>query len=182
MSINRVNITGNLTDEWRWVNGYDGLYAVNRDGDVIRTSCDFCRTHDMKQKKTWAGYMQVCLCKNNKKKYKSVHRLVAEAFIENIEHKPEVNHKNGDRADNRAENLEWVTRSENERHAYRVLKKKPNRPWLGKPRPNRRKFTAEQIKSIRSDTRPMTEICRDFGVSKTAIRDIRRRKNYVEVA
>jgi HNH endonuclease/NUMOD4 motif len=64
-------------------------------------------------------YYRVCLSKKGKQLKYAVHRLVAKAFIPNPENKPEVNHINGDKLDNRVENLEWVTRSENAVHAFK---------------------------------------------------------------
>lgn len=183
MSINRVIISGNLTREerWKWVDGYEGLYMVSDQGRVMGTPKKTHYGHIMRKGKVWSGYERVCLCKGNAKQDCSVHRLVASAFIPNPERKLEVNHINGDRADNRVENLEWATRGENEKHAYRVLGKKPNAPWKGKPNHQRRKFTTSQVIDILSDSRPYRVIAADYGVSKTAIRDIKTRKNYQEV-
>lgn len=65
------------------------------------------------------GYMQVKLYKNKKSKSFRVHRLVAEQFILNTYKKPEVNHIDGNKRNNFVDNLEWVTRKENEQHAVK---------------------------------------------------------------
>lgn len=76
----------------------------------------------LKQIKTRTGYPQVTL-KSDSNTYRifHIHRLVALAFIPNPQNKPQVNHKNGVKNDNRVENLEWVTVSENTKHGYDVL-------------------------------------------------------------
>lgn len=168
---------------WQWVVGYEGLYMVSNMGNVMGVPKSTQMGHLIKPQNPsrHKGYVTVCLCKENKKKYFSVHRLVATAFIPNLDRKPEVNHKNGNRSDNRVENLEWVTRSENELHAYRVLGKEPSRNWKGKPRLFARKLTDDQVRAIRNDSRPSRQIGLEYGVSKTTILSIKEGKIYREV-
>ena len=75
----------------------------------------------LKPKKHRDGYLEVTLSYKGLKKYRKIHALVATAFVEGWREGLEVNHKNGVKSDNRAENLEWVTSSENKQHARDVL-------------------------------------------------------------
>ena len=72
------------------------------------------------------GYFKVTLSKKSKKKNCFVHRLVAEAFIENPDRKPVVNHKDGNKQNNSEDNLEWCTISENVKHSFKMGFSKPN--------------------------------------------------------
>jgi len=70
------------------------------------------------------GYYQIGLSENSKIYRTCVHIIVALKFIPNLENKPEVNHKDGNKANNDSQNLEWCTRSENMLHYFHMLKQK----------------------------------------------------------
>ena len=71
------------------------------------------------------GYREVILVNNNKRYYKLVHRLVAEIFISNPENKLQINHIDGNKLNNKVDNLEWCTPNENMKHAYKIGLQKP---------------------------------------------------------
>lgn len=109
----RFCLLGANMEQWRDAPGYEGLYLVSDLGRVKT-----CATGRIKAQVFAGKYLQACLSKNGKAINKSVHRLVALAFIPNPDGKPEVNHIDGNKANNTASNLEWVTSSGNKLHAY----------------------------------------------------------------
>ena len=95
------------------VKGYEGVYAVTTHGRVW--SIRYKRW--IKPYLTGNGYCTVRLCLDCREEDRKVHGLVGEAFISNPENKPQINHKNGIKIDNRVSNLQWVTARENIQHA-----------------------------------------------------------------
>jgi hypothetical protein len=109
---------------WKNIKGYEGKYQVSNLGRIKSLyrwngKAFYKREHIMESYiNNKNGYIYIALMKNNKNKNCRLHRLVAEAFIPNPENKPQVNHIDGDKTNNNANNLEWCTQSENELHAY----------------------------------------------------------------
>ena len=150
---------------WKDVKGYEGLYQVSDDGQVRRI-------YDTKPPRILKGrpglYPTVSLCKNCEKKSFSVHRLVAEAYIDWPIGTTEVNHIDGNKWNNNVSNLEWVTQKENLEHAVKVLGK----PVFGK-RPRRVKAydkkTGEFVKEYSSISQAAREFTGNVVVGRVAI-------------
>lgn len=112
---------------WKDVVNYEGYYKISNMGRVkslLGRNERLMKTHISRN-----GYVKLDLSKIGQTKKVYVHRLVAQAFIDNPDDKPVVNHINSDKQDNRLSNLEWVTQKENILHAIALgLIKKNNKP------------------------------------------------------
>lgn len=142
-------------EEWREIEGYTGDFSVSNLGRVrsninlmVRNGRHLFVGKILNPSKIAenARYLRIGLTdyRSGVRKSWNVHRLVAEAFIPNPENKPAVNHINGNRNDNTVHNLEWVTYSENAKHAHTTGLAKPLR---GKDK-TEAKYSEELIKEI----------------------------------
>jgi len=162
---------------WVPVAEYHGLYEVSNMGRIktlARTYYGGACPVKIKERlrkltETTKGYLALLLSKDTISVHAMVHRIVAQAFIPNLDNKPQVNHKNGIKTDNRVENLEWVTNKENCIHSWQVL----NRKSLSQPKGEFSKFS----KKIKCDTLDMTfnsikEACQILGLTGARISEV----------
>lgn len=149
--------------------GYEGLYFADIDGNIF--------SYPKKTRKgirkitpsiSKSGYLLIDLCINGVIKKYSVHRLIALAFINNPLSKEQVNHINGNKTDNRVINLEWNTRSENQRHSISIGLRSTNGI-----KNSQSKLNDEQVLSIFNDKRLYKDISSDYGVSIITVSNIK---------
>ena len=119
---------------WRDVVGYEGLYKVSNFGRIKSLPRNGTVKYErlLRQKVTNKGYCTVALSKHGKIKYKMVHRLVAEAFLDNPKDLPQVNHKNENKLKNYVDNLEWCDAHYNMTYGVHAERQYLGRDKLGR--------------------------------------------------
>lgn len=152
-------------ENWKDIVGYEGLYQISDKGNVRRVVKDGYRT--LKPYDKWL-YLSVDLSKNREHKRQNIHRLVALHFIPNPRMCPEVNHKDGNKHNNCVENLEWVTKRENQNHSETVLK----HYMFGKP-PKRVKMIDIENDKVIQEFDSISEAGRYIQVSQDKVRNAR---------
>ena len=169
-----------MKEVWRPIKGFDGVYEVSNLGNVHSVD----RTERIKNKKYGyvyrrlngkcikpypdgkGHYLLVCLSKEGIHYAKLVHRLVAEAFLDNPMQLPEVNHKDENKHNNAAENLEWCDNIYNNNYGTKAGSTR------GEKNP-RSKFTEEMVRSFKAEYIPrdkeygLTPLARKYGISVT---------------
>ena len=139
-----------MQEVWKPIPGYEGLYEISNIGS-LKSYAPHPRYKPgriIKSVMDDKGYIQYSLCKAGVKRLYKIHQLVMLAFVGPQQKGIYVNHKNGIRHDNRLENLEYVTPSENIKHAYDCLAMLKNRP-RGIGSHHCAKFTNEEVRDIR---------------------------------
>ncbi len=169
-----------IKEEWRDIEGYEGLYQVSNLGRVKKVNHrNTGQERILKKPITCFGYERVQLWKDGKPKKFFVHRLVAKAFIPNPR-KKQVNHKNGIKTDNCVENLEWVSAAENTQHAINNNLRHPN----SGEKNGAAKLTNKQADDIRkeyikgSKDHNQYMLAKKYGVSVAKICNIINNKSY----
>ena len=176
-----------MEEKWKDIKGFEGFYQVSNFGRV-KSLGGWCGSAKRREKiratsLTKDGYAKVRLMHQGKDKTMRVHRLVAEAFIPNPEGKTTINHIDGNKENNRVDNLEWADRTEQMIHAYDIGLKTS---IVGSSNVNA-KLTDDQVREIRKLYVPYSRefstvaLAKKYGVTNRVIGLIVNGKAYKNV-
>lgn len=169
-------------ENWKRITGFENYYEINQFGEIKRVEgSSHLKSITLKGTPDKDGYLNVNLKVKQKTNTRRIHRLVAIAFIPNPENKPQVNHINGVKNDNRLENLEWCTLSENRQHAYDTGLQNGNSRMGVKN--NFNKLTESDVFEIRTKYNKkqgftMKVLSKEFNVSDGCIQSILSKKSW----
>lgn len=173
-----------MTEVWKPVNGYEGLYEVSNYGKIksLRKISGTCYRDERilsMNRVTKDGYIHVALTKNRKVWDTRLHVIVATHFVENPLNKETVNHIDGNKLNNRFDNLEWADRHEQLSHAYRL--------GLKQPVYTNRKLSADDVRYIKANYKKQSTefgtvaLAKKFGVTNAVIGHVVREETYKDV-
>ena len=170
-----------MIELWKELKGYREIYEISNYGKVRHKERDGARGYIVSSRElipqiNSSGYYRVSLNLTGKPKSYFVHRLVAELFLPTSDETLVVNHKDGNKLNNRVDNLEWVTHSENQKHAFALGLKKPTvhygeDSWF-------HKLSIEDVEYIKAVHNPWDKefgskpLSERFGVSPQTITEI----------
>jgi len=145
-----------------------GIYTIYSNGKV------WSNKHNkfLKPSKDEKGYLRIGLYLNGKAKTYKLHRLISECFINKIEGKTQINHKDCNKLNNDISNLEWCNNSENQKHHHRVIKT----GYLFGMKNHKAKITEQQMKEIRAKYAThkytQTQLADEYNITQSAVSQI----------
>lgn len=180
-----------MNEIWKSIVGNREIYAISNFGNVKTLDREGARGlivkgHALTQHKNSSGYYRVNMNLYGKQQSFLVHRLVALYFVENKNGYEFVNHIDGNKLNNRSDNLEWCTRSENEVHAWKIGLKNKEKICTKGERHGMHKLTQKDVDYIRSVHKPYDKkygtkpLAEQFNVTPQEITNIVNYKNWVK--
>lgn len=174
-----------MIEQWRPIKNYEGIYEISNLGNVKSLARTIIKKDGKKQtfkerilnkRHNGYGYYQVGLNSKGKRVYFYIHRLVGEAFIDNPNDLPQINHINGNKEDNFVNNLEWISAKDNTIHSWKT--------GLSKGRENHgmSKLTNNEVLEIRkkylSKNYSQRKLAKEYSVSQKTIYNIINKKQW----